>query len=55
MRYLLDMVPDLPNGQSQASLDYYGMGYKRTLAEYWQYAGLDVKERRTWTREKYCA
>ncbi|KAK9869013.1 hypothetical protein WJX84_012169 [Apatococcus fuscideae] len=55
VRYLLDMVPDLPNGQSQASLDYYGMGYKRTLAEYWQYAGLDVKERRTWTREKYCA
>lgn len=52
---MLGLQPDPPVGQALASLDYYGMGSKRALADYWNYAGLDVAEKKTWTREKYCA
>ncbi len=55
VRYLLGLLPDVPQGQLAASLDYYGMGVQRSLAEYWEFAGLDVTGQQTWTRAKYCA
>ena len=55
VRYMLGLQQDPPEGQALASLDYYGMGSKRSLSNYWQYAGLDILQKKTWTREKYCS
>ncbi|EIE19504.1 hypothetical protein COCSUDRAFT_61172 [Coccomyxa subellipsoidea C-169] len=53
-RYMLGMNETAPEGETESSLKYYGMGDVRSLDAYWEYAQIDVKERVANSAEKFC-
>jgi len=54
VRWLLGLSQQKPNGTFADSLDVYGLGAERSLAQYYEFSNIDAAANTSHSAEKFC-
>jgi hypothetical protein len=54
VKYLLGMSSEKPPEYLMKDIEKYGMGKERSLEDYWNYAGINIQEKKSESSKKFC-